>query len=205
MQCDPQYRDAAYFAKKWQRIWSSITAADILKAKSKNWGSLKYWLSPRERDITWRIRHGAICTPQMAFQMGLVSSNMCFFCTTMRPSWKHIIVCSQFDDLWAAVKCIVNNSGVLWDNRKIFTGFPKPTDGALNHIINAAYLVVYEMIILKINHVPHAMNPVLRWKQIIFEMIYSDFKSKAHDEVTRLSFESYWRKLDFLQNMWNEY
>ena len=190
--------DNCYEICYWQRIWPSVMATDIAKAKMKCWRSLKCSLSPRERDIAWRIRHGAICTPQMAYQMGLVSSNSCFFCQTERPTCKHIIVCPRFDDLWEAVKRLVIQSGVSWDSRKIFTGFPVGLNGVLNHCVNAAYIVVYEMITLKINQVPHTMQAVLRWKQIFFDMIYTDFKSKVYDEAARHAFENYWRKLDFL-------
>ena len=190
--------DNCYEICYWQRIWPTVMPTDIAKAKLKCWKSLKYSLSPRERDITWRIRHGAICIPQLAYQMGLVNSNSCYFCPVGRPTWKHIIVCPRFDELWEAVKRLVIKAGVLWDSRKVFTGFPVGLNGVLNHCVNAAYLVVYEMITLKINQVPHTMQPVLRWKQILFDMIYSDFKSKVQDELARHVFENYWRKLNFL-------
>ena len=70
--------------------------------------------------------------------------------------------------------------------------------GALNHLINAAYLVVYEFITFEMNNVKCKNNLVSRWKQTLFDMLYSIFKSEVQDNVSRSHFQTYRRKLDFL-------
>ena len=182
----------------WRRILPSCSVTDLAKAKSTHWKPLKLCLSPRELDISWRVRHGAISTPQLAYRMGLRPNYNCFFCYAYRPNLRHLLVCPHFDRMWTVVQAVAEESGATWNRRKIFAGYLLGECGILNHIIHAGYLVVHESITFAMNSVSCNHDPVKRWKQIMFDMLYCDFKSKCYDEISILRFNTYWRKLDFL-------
>ena len=150
----------------WRRMKPNGTEADLLKAKSAVWKPLKLSLSPRELDISWRVRHGAISTPQMAYRMGLRPNNSCFFCDAYKPNWRHLLVCPHFDQMWAVVEAVAEASGAKWNRRRIFSGYPLGEYGILNHTIHAGYLVVHESIAFVMNSVNCNHDPVKRWKPI---------------------------------------
>ena len=182
----------------WRRMFPTCSEADLTRAKSAIWKPLKLSLSPRELDISWRVKHGAISTPQMAYRMGLRPNYSCFFCDAYRPNWRHLLVCPHYDQMWALIEAVAVRSGAKWSRNRIFSGFPLGECGIINHTIHAGYLVVHVSITLVMNSVNCHLDPVKRWKQILFDMIYCDFKHKCHDETTTLRFKIYWRKLDFL-------
>ena len=85
----------------WRRLLPSCSRADLVNVQSTAWRPLELSLSLREIDVSWRVRHDAICTPQMAYIMGLRPHHHCFFCNACRPNWWDLLVCPHLDKMSA--------------------------------------------------------------------------------------------------------
>ena len=157
---------------------------------------MKVCLSPRETDIVWRFKHGALCTPKLALQLGLRDSSQCFFCTATCPTWRHIIICDSFRPMWNVIIGIINRAGCEWKHLMHFEGISVKKFLRLKSIIHAGYLVIHEYCCFEMNNLPFIHQPSTRVRQVIFEMIYSEFKAQAADSFNRFHFE--WEILDFL-------
>ena len=68
----------------------------------------------------------------------------------------------------------------------------------LNHIIHAAYAVTYEYINCSMNSYKFEFKAIHRFKQILLEIIWTDFKIQSKDEYSLIKFQNYWRELRFL-------
>ena len=77
-QFSPMNKENSYALCYWNQEWSRLPDTDQKKSTMQNWLSLTSCLSTHEKDVAWRIKHGAICTPQLAMHMGLKTSNKCF-------------------------------------------------------------------------------------------------------------------------------
>ena len=188
----------AYGLLYWSRVYSTLSKEDIRKIEDGNWDALRHCITLREKEIAWKFKHGALCTPKLAFQMGLVKENKCFFCGSLCPSWKHFLACSEFESMWNTVKSIISKVGYKWNRKFPFYGTNSRAFITTNHVLHAGYMVVYEYIIYEINNFKYKFQPQSRFKQLIFEMLYNNFKSNCDSEQGRLRFENYWQKLSFL-------
>ena len=120
----------------WSRVFKCMSINDVKKIKSQNWKPLRHSLCIREKDIAWKFKHGAICTPQIAFHMGLTKSTRCFFCSSTCPSWRHLLVCENFTNMWELCKSIVTRAGGRWSRNVIFNGFHDKELLILNHVLH---------------------------------------------------------------------
>jgi len=130
--------------------------------------------------------------------MGLVSSNICFFCLSRNPTWRHLLVCQKFGPMWETVKIIFRKAKCNWKQGVIFSGVTDTNFSALNHVINAAYSVIFESIACVLNKIPIKSDPSSKLRQKLFQLLYSNFKEICHDEVACSRFQVYWMKLNFL-------
>ena len=166
---------------------------------------LQHCKTIREREIVWKFRHGAVCTPKLAYHMGLRLEKKCFFCKSVCHDWKHLLLCAKFDQMWASVKCIVEKAGFKWNSKFLFSGNCSAEYKAVNHLLHVAYMVVYEYIIFEINKFKYKFNPPSRYKQLLFEMLYLDFKISCDSEQSRIAFDNYWQKVSFLYKITGRY
>jgi len=100
--------------------------------------------------------------------------------------------------MWELVKVIFFKVGLPWKNRFIFSGVTIPSMSALNHVINAAYNVIFECILCALNNIPMKSDPPAKLRQLLFQVLYTNFKETCHDEVSCSRFQLYWVKLNFL-------
>ena len=121
----------------WSRVLKCMSTNDVKKIKSQNWKPLRHSLCICEKDKAWKFKHGEICTPQIAFHMGLNKSTRCFFCSSTCPSWRHLLVCENLTNMWELCKSIVT---ITWGRRSrnvIFNGFRDKELLPLNHGIHS--------------------------------------------------------------------
>ena len=152
--------------------YAAFTASDMQKILSKHWNNLNCCLSLREEELSWRIKHGAIITPKLAFQMGLVHENKCFFCNRFNPTWRHLLICEYFVPMWDVIKNVVVTCGINWKQQIQFSGVIISRFSAVNHVVNLGYQVLFEFIMAKLNN--HQLNctPSGRLRQLLFQLLY---------------------------------
>ena len=100
--------------------------------------------------------------------------------------------------MWKTIKGIFAKAGCEWKRSKYFQGITGKKFKKLNNIIHAGYLVIHEYCCLQMNSVPYNHEPSDRVRQIIFEMIYSQFKSHGVDLNSQHIFLYEWEVLDVL-------
>ena len=190
--------DNLYALCYWNATYNSLSGTDLKKINDQNWNPLKFCLSTREAEITWRFKHGALCTPKLAFQLGLRANTKCFFCDSSSPTWRHIIICDSFTPMWKTIQGIIAKAGCEWKQSMFFRGIPGKKFKKLNNVIHAGYLVIHEYSCFQMNSVPYKHEPSVRVRQLIFEMIFTNFKSHGMDLDSQHIFLFEWEILEFL-------
>ena len=85
----------------------------------------------------------------------------------------------------------------MWKH-SFFNSLPTKKATRLHNIVNASYTVIREFCVLEFNNVQCKHNAVSRFKQIVFEMMYTDFRKMSGCDEQLQSFQAKWNELNFL-------
>ena len=133
-------KENSYSLLYWARLKATLSSDDKKKIEAGHWINLRFYKTVKEKKIAWRFRHVAIRTPILAFHVGLFNRNQCFFCMSRNPTWKNLLVCHRFDEMWSNVKSIAKRAGLCWSTKFLFSGTNLIELRVLNHILNCAFI-----------------------------------------------------------------
>ena len=176
-----------------------FTEAEIRKMTAYNWKVLKKALSLAEAEIVWKFRHDAVLSPSLAFYMKLSSSKCCPLCNRDSTGVKHYIACERAASVWKYTELLFNKAGYAWKPGYKFKGISSAEWVCLNHLVSAGYRVIYDLVLCKLNKLPHNEDLQEKLKRKMFEILYLEFyKARMYGSHKVLAFSMYWRPLNFL-------
>ena len=165
---------------------------------------LSQCLNNKEKETTWRLWHEALLTPKIALNMKLYHSNKCPLCDLNDPTTKHYLNCEYFESVWLFIKKTVERSGQVWSDKLKKLGIQGNGKQCLNNLIFTAHSLIYETFIYEFNNYQYNCNPLIRYKQKIFEILYLEFHlAKLKGELSILKYSIYWQKCDFFFKIMN--
>lgn len=148
-------------------------------------------LQNTERDVPYRIKHGALLTPVIAKNMGLIRSDSCPFCSVSRPRSDHMVLCESTKGLWTHIrKVLIGVNFQLSDELKVH-GIMGSKYEFLNTFIFIAQNVVYARFIYKVNSGKDDFDVINKFNERIRDKIFMQyFIAKANNKM--VNFLKFW-------------
>jgi len=100
--------------------------------------------------------------------------------------------------VWSFLKLTIEKTGAVRSEKMKSDGLPSANNKCLNNLIFLVYRLIYDTYIYEFNKYKYNSNPLLRYKQKIYETLYLDFyKARMRGMEAEESFLLYWKKCHF--------
>ena len=101
--------------------------------------------------------------------------------------------------MWKYVELLFIKAGFQWKSGYKFKGVTTAGWFCLNHLIIAAYRVVYDCVLCKLYRLPHDDDLLVKLRRKLFETMYLQFyTAKLYGRHKINAFQAYWLPLKFL-------